>query len=156
MTRRSLIDAIFQQEQINFLLTNQVPRRLLTRFIGWFSQIEQPLVRDATIAVWKLFAGDLNLHEAKKSTFTCLHDCFIRELKDGARPIEPDPGVLISPCDAIVGASGTIRGTELLQAKGSAYRLEELLGEGLVDRYRDGQYATLRLTSNMYHRFHAP
>ncbi len=33
----------------------------------------------------------------------------------------------------------------------------ELLGdEQLVHYYRDGQYATLRLTAGMYHRFHAP
>jgi hypothetical protein len=29
---------------------------LLTRFMGWFSQIEQPLMRDLSIATWRLFA----------------------------------------------------------------------------------------------------
>lgn len=97
------------------------------------------------------------LHEAKKARFTSLHDCFVRELKEGARPIDRDPRVLISPCDAIVGQTGTIRGNELLQAKGSVYRLDELFGGTRpIERYRDGRYATLRLTSSMYHRFHAP
>ena len=40
-----------------------------------------------------------------------MHDCFIRELKDGARPIDRNPEILVSPCDAIVGACGTIAGT---------------------------------------------
>jgi phosphatidylserine decarboxylase len=45
----------------------------------------------------------------------------------------------------------------VLQAKGFPYPLRDLLGdEGLVDYYRRGQFATLRLTSAMYHRFHAP
>ena len=42
-------------------------------------------------------------------------------------------------------------------AKGFPYSLDELIGDrALVDRYRDGSYVTLRLTSTMYHRFHAP
>jgi phosphatidylserine decarboxylase len=151
------MDTVFQQEQINFLLTNRIPRRLVTRFMGWFSRIEQPLVRDLSIGVWKAFAGDLNLDEAQKTRFTSLHDCFIRELKPGARPIDHTPDVLVSPCDGIVGASGRLRGGELLQAKGLTYTLADLLGDAvLAERYRDGCYVTLRLTSTMYHRFHAP
>ena len=153
----SLLDRIFQQESINFLLTNRIPRRLATQFMGWFSRIEHPLVRELSMAVWTLFGGGLDLHEAKQTRFRSLHDCFIRELKDGARPIDADPSVLVSPCDAIVGASGRVHGTELIQAKGFPYTLEDLLGDTrLVDTYRDGWFVTLRLTSTMYHRFHAP
>ena len=108
---------VFLREDVNFLLTNRIPRRLLTRFMGWFSKIEQPLVRDASIALWQLFS-DLDLSEARKSKFKSVHDCFTRELKEGARPIDGDPGIVVSPCDAIVGAHGRIAGTELLQIKG--------------------------------------
>ena len=145
-----------QQEDINFLLTNRIPRRLVTRFVGWLSRIEQPLVRDVSIAIWRLFS-DLDLSEAKKTSFSSLHDCFVRELKDGARPVDPDPAVMVSPCDAIVGACGRIEDTRLLQIKGLSYTLEDLLLDPvLVERYRDGSYVTLRLTASMYHRFHAP
>jgi phosphatidylserine decarboxylase len=45
----------------------------------------------------------------------------------------------------------------VLQAKGFPYPLIDLLGDAdLVRYYQGGQYATLRLTSSMYHRFHAP
>jgi phosphatidylserine decarboxylase len=156
MTLRSQMLRVFEQEDINFLLTNRLPRRLATRFMGWFSRIEQPLVRDLSIAVWRLFS-DLDLSEAKKTQFRSMHDCFVRELKDGARPVDLDPAILVSPCDAIVGASGTIEGTDLFQVKGFPYTLEELLGSSaLADAHRDGRYVTLRLTSSMYHRFHAP
>jgi phosphatidylserine decarboxylase len=156
MTLRSLIARVVQQEDLNFLLTNRIPRRWATAFMGWFSQIEQPLVRDVSIGIWRLFS-DLDLSEAKKTQFKSLHDCFTRELKDGARPIDADPSVLVSPCDAIIGACGTIKGTELLQIKGFPYTLQDLLGDSeLVDLYRNGRYVTLRLTSSMYHRFHAP
>ncbi len=153
---RSSILKVFEQEDINFLLTNRIPRRWLTQFMGWFSKIEQPLVRGLSIRLWRLFSG-LDLSEAKKTEFSSMHDCFIRELKDGARPIDADPSVLVSPCDAIVGACGRINGTELLQIKGFPYSLSDLLGSPqMVERYTDGTYVTLRLTSSMYHRFHAP
>ena len=156
MTVRSLIARVFQQEDLNFLLTNRIPRRLVTRFVGWFSKIEQPLVRDLSIRVWRLFS-DLDLSEAKLTRFKSMHDCFTRELKDGARPIDRNPAVLVSPCDAIVGACGPVEGTELIQAKGFPYTLQDLLCDPeLVHTYRDGRYVTLRLTSSMYHRFHAP
>lgn len=156
MTIRNLISRLVLQEDLNFLLTNRIPRQLLTRFMGWFSQIEQPLVRDLSIATWKLFA-DLDLSDARKTAFTSLHDCFTRQLKDGARPLDVAPDVLCSPCDGIVGTCGAIAGTELIQAKGFPYTLLDLLGDAeLVEHYRDGSYVTLRLTSSMYHRFHAP
>src|SRR5262249_40070634 len=53
MTVRAAMLRIFQQEDINFLLTNRIPRQLLTRFMGWFSKIEQPMVRELSIAAWR-------------------------------------------------------------------------------------------------------
>src|SRR5262245_32556433 len=156
MTVRSLIAQVALQEDFNFLVTNRIPRRLATQFMGWFSKIEQPLVRDLSIAVWRLFA-DPDLAEAAKPRFTSLHDCFVRELKRGARPIDPDPSAMVSPCDGIIGASGRVDGDLLVQAKGLVYTLADLLVDPeLVARYRDGHYVTLRLSSSMYHRFHAP
>lgn len=156
MTIRSLITRVSEQEDLNFLLTNRIPRRLATQFMGWFSQIEQPLIRDVSIGIWRFFS-DLDLSEAKTTQFKSMHDCFTRELKDGARPIDADPAVLVSPCDAIVGTSGSIVGTELMQIKGFSYSLQDLLCDpDLVRLYRNGRYVTLRLTASMYHRFHAP
>jgi phosphatidylserine decarboxylase len=156
VTVRSLIAQVALQEDFNFLVTNRIPRRLATQFMGWFSKIENPVIRDLSIAVWRLFA-DPDLAEAAKPRFTSLHDCFVRELKSGARPIDPDPSVMVSPCDGIVGASGRIDGDLLIQAKGLVYTLPDLLADpDLVSRYRDGHYVTLRLSSSMYHRFHAP
>lgn len=156
MNLSSLLVRIAQQEDLNFLLTNRIPRRLVTRFMGWFSKVEQPWVRDVSLGVWRLFA-ELELEDAATTEFKSLHDCFIRGLRPGARPIAPDHDVLVSPCDGIVGASGQIEGEQLIQAKGFPYTLHDLLAdEALVRHYRDGCYVTIRLTSSMYHRFHAP
>ncbi|WP_218509157.1 archaetidylserine decarboxylase [Variovorax sp. dw_308] len=149
-------DALLQQEDLNFLLTNRVPRMALTRFMGWFSKLRNPWVRDASIAVWRLFT-ELDLSDSKKTHFDSLHDCFTRELKPGARSVDGDPDVLASPCDAIVGACGAVDGTRVFQAKGFPYEAAELFGDAQAfEPFRDGCYVTLRLTSSMYHRFHAP
>jgi phosphatidylserine decarboxylase len=156
MTVRTLISQLAGQENLNFLLTNRIPRRWLTLFIGWLSRVRHPFVRDTSIAIWKLFS-DLDLTEARKTHFDSLHDCFTRELKAGARPVDPDPAVLSSPCDAIIGASGRVLDGTVLQAKGFPYPVVDLVGDPqLAARYRHGSYVTLRLTSSMYHRFHAP
>src|ERR1700681_1672957 len=156
MTIRGLIALLSQQEDLNFLLTNRVPRAALTRFMGWFSKIEHPLIRELSIACWRLFS-DLDLSEARKTTFKSLHDCFTRELRPGLRPPDPDPSIVVSPCDAIIGAFGAIADTELFQVKGAWYSLLDLLGDpALVDAHRNGRFITLRLTSSMYPRFHAP
>ena len=156
MTVKSLIANLTQQEDLNFLLTNRIPRAALTRFLGWFSKIENPIVRDLSIACWRLFS-DLDLSEAKETSFKSLHDCFTRELRAGLRPADPDPAVVASPSDGIVGAFGTIRDGELYQIKGAPYSLLDLVGDpALVEQHRNGRFVTLRLTSSMYHRFHAP
>jgi phosphatidylserine decarboxylase len=156
MTMKSFIAALTQQEDLNFLLTNRIPRAALTRFMGWFSKIENPLLRDASIGCWRLFS-DLDLSEAKKTQFTSLHDCFTRELKPGLRPTDPDPAIVTSPSDAIIGAHGTISDGELYQIKGAPYSLIDLVADKkLVEAHRHGKFITLRLMSSMYHRFHAP
>ncbi len=156
MRLRNHIQQLLNQDDLNFLLTNRLPRRWLTQIVGRFSQVQQPLVRDLSIAIWKYFS-DLDLSEAKKSTFTSMHDCFTRELKPGMRTVDMNPAVMASPCDAIVGAHGPINGTQVFQAKGFPYTLEDLMGdEAAGGEWRDGYFVTLRLTSSMYHRFHAP
>ena len=156
MTKRTFLDRLLQQESLNFVLTNRLPRVALTRFMGRFSKVRQPLVRDVSIALFKFFGG-LDLSEAKKQTFDSLHDCFVRELKDGARPFDANPNVICSPSDGIVGGHGRIEGDELLQIKGMPYSLTELLGSAeLAAKHQGGTYVTLRLRASMYHRFHAP
>ena len=64
-----LTHTLTPKEQLNFLLTNRIPRRWLTQFMGWYSKIENPIVTKVSINIWKLFAEDLKLEDAKKNTF---------------------------------------------------------------------------------------
>ncbi|NCZ83499.1 MAG: phosphatidylserine decarboxylase, partial [Betaproteobacteria bacterium] len=143
-------------DELNFILTNRIPRIALTHFMGWFASIQSPVLTKLSVWIWKLFA-DLDLREAKHTQFASLRDCFIRELREGLRPIDSRPGIWTSPCDAIVGACGRVQAQTLFQTKGLSYRLEDLLGDrALADQLEGAPYVTLRLLSSMYHRFHAP
>ena len=153
--RLSLTD----REDWNFLVTNYVPRRLLTRLMGWFSAIESPWLTRVSIAVWRLFVDDLDLSDARRGEheFRSLRECFVRELRDDARPVDAAPDAVVSPCDAVLGAHGDLAGRELFQLKGSPYALEDLVPDArLIERFAGGRFVTLRLRSTMYHRFHAP
>ncbi|MFM8879498.1 MAG: archaetidylserine decarboxylase [Verrucomicrobiota bacterium] len=151
-----LRDQLVLQEDLNFLLTNRVPRNLLTRCMGRLSRIRNRWLTRSSIALWRLFT-DLDLSESKHQRFESLQECFTRELRPGARPVDPDPTVLVSPCDGIVGAFGPVKGMEAFQAKGFPYSIRDLFGspEAAAD-FADGCFITLRLTSDMYHRFHSP
>jgi phosphatidylserine decarboxylase len=156
MTRQGIAVAQRLGDATNFVLTNRLPRRQLTRLFGWFSRIEHPWVAQPSLALWRRFA-DLRLDEAREAKFRSVHDCFVRELKPGARQVDSDPRVLCSPSDAILGAHGVVREGTVLQVKGQAYALSDLLlDDALACRHEGGTYVTLRLTSSMYHRFHAP
>ena len=144
------------QEDLNFLLTNRVPRIALTRLMGRFSRIESPLLTRLTIAVWRWFIP-LDLSDAKQTDFRSLKDCFTRELKPGSRVFDLRPEVFASPSDAIVGATGVVERGQVYQAKGFPYETAELFGPTQdASAFEGGRFVTLRLTSAMYHRFHAP
>lgn len=153
----NLIHSLSQNAQLNFLLTNRIPRRLATQFMGWLSGIENPRLTRVLLRVWQSFADDLDLSEAPRQEYVSLQECFTRSLRPGARTVDMRPDIVVSPCDAIIGECGNIAGTTVFQAKGFPYDLQDLIpDQTLQEHYRDGKYITLRLKSSMYHRFHAP
>jgi phosphatidylserine decarboxylase len=156
MTFTRTLKKILANEDVNFLLTNRIPRQSLTYLMGKVSQIQSPKLTKVALKIWSWF-DKFDMAESKSDQFQSIHDFFIRELKPGARPIEEDASSLVSPCDGIIGAHGVIREGQLFQAKGYDYQLEELIGkEAIAHEWVNGKFLTLRIRSSMYHRFHAP
>lgn len=156
MKFRTILSHFLLQEDLNFLITNRIPRRSLTLFMGWFSKIQNPFIRSVSISAWRFFSA-VDLSDAAKTHFTSLHDAFIRSLKPGARIIDEGNNVIVCPCDGIIGAHGAINNTKVFQAKGFPYSLRDLLpNENLAEEFSNGTYVTIRITAGMYHRFHAP
>ena len=83
---------------------------------------------------------------------------FTRRLREAARPIETEPGVVVSPSDSRLASIGRVpEDGRLEQVKGDRYSLEALLGSsGDAEALRGGQHATLYLSPSMYHRVHSP
>ena len=149
-------DRLLLQEDLNFLLTNRIPRIAATRLMGRISRIRSRWFTRLAIGVWRLFT-ELDLSEAVPQRYESLQQCFTRALRPGLRPVDARAEVLTSPCDAIVGACGPVTAGQVWQAKGFPYAAASLFGaEERARPFEGGRFVTLRLTSSMYHRFHAP
>jgi len=73
---------LLMQEDLNFLLTNRIPRIALTHLMGHYSRIRSRWLTRLSIAVWRRFT-DLDLSEAATQDYDSLHACFTRSLRPG-------------------------------------------------------------------------
>jgi phosphatidylserine decarboxylase len=137
-----------------------LPRYWLTAIVYRLARIRMPAVRNALIRGF-LRLYDVRLDEVKgrvPQDFPTFNDFFIRELQDGARPVNPAPGAIVSPADGTLSQAGTLHGDRILQAKGIDYSLEDLLAADLdnVRAFAGGAFATIYLAPYDYHRVHMP
>ena len=140
-------------------LLRLMPRNLLSRLAGRLVSIRLPKGLRAPMmrAYARIFGADLSEVAEPLADFPSVQDFFVRALRPGARPVDPDPSTLVSPCDGAWGQWGTVEQGTLLQIKGRPYSLAELLGDADdAARFEGGTYATLYLSPKDYHRFHAP
>ena len=137
-----------------------LPRHWLTAVIYRIARIRNTRVKDFLIKQFvRLYDVDTEeIKLAPPQDFPTFNDFFVRELSDGAREIDKNPGSIISPVDGTVSVTGTLRGDNLLQAKGINYSLDDLLSIDLEDSasYINGRFATIYLAPYNYHRVHAP
>jgi phosphatidylserine decarboxylase len=134
-------------------------RRALSHASGWLADrhVPGPLRRPVYGAYCALTGADASEAQLEPRGYTSLGAFFVRRLRPGARPIEPDETLLPSPCDGRVQASGPLDAGRILQAKGVDYALADLLAgaERGVD-LEGAQTWTLYLSPRDYHRVHAP
>jgi phosphatidylserine decarboxylase len=127
--------------------------------VGWGAKRAVPsrLRPSAYRAFARAVGADLREVELDLSAYATFGDFFVRRLQPGARPIDPAPDAIVSPCDGVVAACGTSEGGTLIQAKGREYTLAELLANvGLAGQLAGGAYMTIYLSPRDYHRVHAP
>lgn len=136
-----------------YLILHLFPKRLFTTIIGSFarSTFSKPFI-SSFIRYYRIddSEAEFNVQEYKN-----LQQFFCRRLRPGVRPI-CSSGVA-APVDGCVSEMGDIVEGTLLQAKGSQYRLEELLLDSEdANRYLGGTYITIYLSPQNYHRIHMP
>ena len=142
------------------LLQYVLPKYFLTALIWRIARLRNAGLKNFLITRF-VHLYDVDLDEVKldvPADFATFNDFFIRELKDGARPIDAASNSVVSPVDGTVSSACSIHGNSIFQAKGIDYSLEDLLATDLQEarNYTDGAYATIYLAPYNYHRVHAP
>jgi len=133
-------------------------RKALSRTTGWLADrtIPRPLRETVYRGYARATGADLAEVRLPLAEHPSLGAFFIRRLKEGARPIERDAALLVSPVDGTVQSLSPLERGSLLQAKGKPYTLRELLG-GEEDAALEGGFSwTIYLSPRDYHRIHAP
>lgn len=160
---RVLEEQVFGEGALRFLYGGTVGRLLMELAVKrrWASALYGALQRAPSsrrkIPAFVQALG-IDASEASRALrdYPSLDDFFARELRPGARPVESDPDLLVSPADGRVTAVPRLDGARLA-IKGSAVSLEELLGTPeAARRYEGGSALVVRLAPADYHRFHFP
>ena len=149
-------------------LLSVVPKNHTTRLMGAFSRLRLPRALHRLIVRWYVRHFQVNLDECVGGIddFDTLAKFFIRPLKPGVRPIDPDPDALVCPVDGRAHTFGRIEGGRFVQADGQVGSIAGLLGEGDprlpaapgfdAARFEGGGFAVLYLSPKDYHRVHTP
>jgi phosphatidylserine decarboxylase len=141
-------------------MQHALPQHFLSRIVLRVTRIRLRPLKNLLIRSF-LRGFKINMSEAVQSNplqYPSFNAFFTRALRPGARAIDIDPGVLVSPVDGTVSQIGRLDGSKILQAKGHDYTLEALL-DGTPDwaqRFAGGAFATLYLAPYNYHRIHMP
>jgi phosphatidylserine decarboxylase len=139
-------------------LMRVLPRRSVSRVMGRLADHAwHPWVGTAVVQLYARFY-DVRFEECVASSGWESFDAFFtRELRDGARPIDPDPLSIVSPADGRIDSMGKIDEGRTFQIKGRPYRVEELVGDdAAAQRYVGGGACVVYLSPRDYHRVHAP
>ena len=90
-------------------------------------------------------------------SFTSLHDCFVRELRPGMRPIASAPDAFVSPSDAVLSIVPALTEDSRFTIKGQDYTVAELIGSTeRAQDYANGVALIFYLSPTDYHRVHSP
>lgn len=94
---------------------------------------------------------DLSEYEDKK--YTSYNDFFMRKIKPGKRMFNPNPDMLISPCDSKLSVY-PIENNLHFNVKNTMYTVSQLLRDKKLAKHYAGGYACVfRLTVDDYHRY---
>ncbi|CAH2078851.1 unnamed protein product [Thlaspi arvense] len=109
-----------------------LPLRSMSRAWGSLTSLEIPVwMRPFVYKAWaRAFHSNLEEAALPLEEYASLRDFFVRSLKEGCRPIDPDPRCLVSPVDGTVLRFGELKESRgmIEQVKGHSYSVPALLG----------------------------
>jgi phosphatidylserine decarboxylase len=130
-----------------------VKRAWFSRWYGW------RMSRPSSAALVEPFVSTYGLDPAEFAepvdSFRSFNDFFSRALRNGARPIDPDPAAVTFPADGRHLGLAVVGTQDRIYAKGQRLDLASLLGDGeLAQAFSGGALVISRLCPVDYHRFH--
>lgn len=133
-----------------------VPKNHLSRAVGRLvhARLPRPLAR--RLVHWFASAYKIDIDAASKAPeeYPSVGHFFIRDLREGLRPIEGD---FVSPVDGVLRNFGEVRDGRLEQIKGKSYTLARFLADPEnASRFENGAYFNFYLSPQDYHHIHTP
>ena len=142
------------------ILQYLLPHHGLSRLVALLANNQWSLIKNPLIFLFmRHFKVDLSESSIQDyRQFDNFNAFFTRQLLDGARPLQGEDGVIVSPADGAISQLGEIQEQLLLQAKGINYSAVDLLGGNVQDAelFRNGSFITIYLSPRDYHRVHMP
>jgi phosphatidylserine decarboxylase len=136
-----------------------LPRERITRALGHLTEARVPsaLLNPVLDIYTRAYNVDLSEAIVPEEGFGTFNEFFTRRLRDGLRPVDADPDVLISPADGRLDDAGPIDPLRTFMVKGQRYDATELLGSSDdATLFGGGTYAIVYLSPRDYHRVHSP
>jgi phosphatidylserine decarboxylase len=135
-----------------------LPRARIGQAIGRLAERRWSLpVERAVVGLYSRMY-DVRLDECVEHGGWASFDAFFtRRLREGARPVDPDPRVVVSPADGRIESMGGIAPGGTFTVKGRPYAVAELVGDAReAERFVGGAGFVVYLSPRDYHRVHAP
>lgn len=133
-----------------------VPKNHLSRAVGRLvhARLPRPMARRLVRWFASTYAIDIDAAGKPLHDYPSIGHFFIRDLREGLRPIESD---FVSPVDGVLRNFGVVTGGRLEQIKGKTYTLSRFLGgDENARRYENGAFFNLYLSPQDYHHVHSP
>ncbi len=163
-TGEKLIEKVPGEKYLQFLYYNPfgklaldlvVRRKFLTWYYGKDMDKESSVKKINSL----IESAGINMKESKKEVneFKSFNEFFIRELKDGSRPIDTNENNLVSPADGKIFVYENLSEVNKFFLKGDEFTLQEFFkDDSLAEKYKDGTFMIVRLAPVDYHRYHFP
>ena len=133
-----------------------VPKNRVSRLIGRLVHTRLPRPVARKLVRWFAATYQMDVDAAAKpiGDYPSIGHFFIRDLREGLRPIEGD---FVSPVDGVLRNFGLITAGQIEQVKGKTYTLARFLSdEPNATRYELGSFFNLYLSPQDYHHVHSP
>lgn len=133
-----------------------VPKNRLSRAVGRLvhARLPRPIARMLVHRFARAYKIDTAAAGKPLHHYPSIGHFFIRDLREGLRPIESD---FVSPVDGVLRNFGIVENGRIEQVKGKTYTVDRFLGdEAYSRRYQGGAFFNLYLSPQDYHHVHSP